>query len=94
MEKCVNGFECAKGFIYTDVDFSDIWDHLHNKIVPKMKKRCFNCGAHAEIEFQGLHDHVNAGLGKTPQYQKGYANWVHEVNEVYDKCVSDGRCET
>ena len=93
MEKCVNGFECAKGFTYTGVDFSDIWEHLHKKIVPKMKERCYNCGAHAEQEFQGLHDHVSAGLGKKPYYPKNYKHWVNEVNEVYSKCVSDGRCQ-
>ena len=92
-ELCVNDVECAPGFHYTGMDFSDVWNHIHNEIVPKMKEDCYTCGSHAEIEFQGLHDHISAGLGKVPFYPKNYANWVIEVNQVYDKCVNDGRCE-
>ena len=93
MEKCVNGYECAPGFIYTGVDFSKVWNHIHNDIVPEMKEVCYTCGAHAELNFQGIHDHINAGLGKTPHYPKNYKNWVLEVNQTYQKCVSDGRCQ-
>ena len=70
-------------FTCTGADFSDIWNNLHKVIVPKMKDRCYNCGAHADILFKGLHDHVNAGLGKNLEYPKLYESFVKEVTMTH-----------
>lgn len=80
------------GFRCTGADFSDEWDNIHNVVVPRMKKGCQTCGDHAEIEFKGLHDHVNAGLGKPVFDRANYNRWVHEVKCVHDRCKADGRC--
>jgi len=80
------------GFTCTGADFSDTWKQLHNKIVPEMKKRCFNCGSHAEQIFKGDHDHVNAGLGKRPFDKENYKKDMKERICVYNACVARGEC--
>lgn len=72
-----------KHFICTGADFSDVWNNIHNKIVPEMKERCFNCGNHADPLFKGLHDHVSIGIGKEPKYPKLYDAFVKEINDVH-----------
>ena len=54
---------------------------------------CEECSNHADFEFKGLHDHINAGLGKEPHDKKLYKKWVNEVNDVFEACVLDGRCK-
>ena len=82
MSKEVCGFQC------TGADFSDVWEELHNKIVPKMKQGCETCGSHAEELFKGVHDHVNAGLGK-PVFD--HANYIKYADEV--ACVKKAYCD-
>ena len=53
---------------------------------------CDECKSHAEFEFKGLHDHMNAGLKKKPFDKKLYSNWVKEVNDTFEACKIDGRC--
>lgn len=72
-----------KHFVCTGADFSDVWGNIHNKIVPDMKERCFNCGNHADPLFKGLHDHVNVGIGKEPFYPKLYEGFVKEINDTF-----------
>lgn len=70
-------------FIFTGVDFSDVWNDIHVKIVDKMLNRCFNCGSHAKMLFIGLHDHVNIGIGKKPMHPEIYEKFVTEIISVH-----------
>jgi len=78
-----------KNFTCTGSDESATWKKLH--ALPK-KMNCQVCADHADIEFKGLHDHVNLGLGKKSHYPKLYNQWVQEVNSVHEQCKKDGRC--
>jgi transcriptional antiterminator len=81
---CVPEKTFDRFFVCTGADFSDIWNKLHNEIVPEMKERCFNCGSHADILFKGLHDHVNSGLGKDIQFPKLYNSFVKEIKATHE----------
>lgn len=83
MTDCNPKLTFNKYFVCTGADFSDVWNNLHNKIVPMMKNRCYNCGSHAEILFKSLHDHVNVGIGKNPKYPKMYESFVNEIVETH-----------
>jgi len=72
-----------KYFVCTGADFSDVWNNIHNVIVPKMKQDCLNCGSHADTLFKGLHDHVSVGIGKEPVYPKLYDAFVKEINDTH-----------
>ena len=80
-ERC--GFEC------TGSDESATWEKLHN--LPK-GMNCEKCAHHAEELFTGIHDHVNAGLGKMPKNKTNYKKFHDEVRCVYETCVKEGRC--
>ena len=80
-ERC--GFKC------TGFDGSAIWHEIHN--IPK-KIDCEECSSHAGMLFKGLHDHVNAGLGKHPFDGKNYKKFYEEVKCTFETCVKEGRC--
>ena len=82
-ERC--GFKC------TGYEGSKIWEKLHK--IPK-EIDCETCSAHTNLLIKGLHDHVNAGLGKNIHDNKNYADFVKEVNCVHDTCVKEGRCNS
>jgi len=78
-----SGFDC------TGYDGKHIWKKLHD--LPK-EIDCENCADHATLEFNGLHDHVNLGLGKSTFNKPKYEEWYNEVIAVHTKCKIDGRC--
>lgn len=90
-QNCKLGHACDqfKHFFNTGYDGSHIWKQIHD--IPK-KIECAECSSHADFNLKGLHDHVNSGLLKKPFNPQLYSNWVKEVNDVYDQCVKDGRC--
>lgn len=88
MPECMMKNETC-GFLCTGYEGSPIWKKLHD--LPK-EMDCESCSEHATYLFQGLHDHVNAGLGKAPYNISNYEKFVKEVNCVYDSCKLKGNC--
>lgn len=86
---CKIGEQCGKHFHNTGYNGSKVWAEIHN--IPK-KIDCEECSDHADFEFKGLHDHVNAGLQKKPHDVHHYQKWVKEVNDTFQECLADGRC--
>ena len=87
---CTVGSACGCGFLNTGANYSETWDNIH-KLIDK-EVGCEECNLHGHDNMNGLRDHTKAGIGGTPYNIKNYKRFVSEVNCVYDKCVSDGRC--
>ena len=88
MVSCKVGDQIA-GFTCTGYDGKNIWKKIH--AIPK-EIECQNCSDHADLEFKGLHDHVNLGLRKEAFDKNTYNEWYEEVKAVHDACKKDGRC--
>ena len=85
MESCKeDGASC--GFHCTGYEGAGIWKKIHS--IPK-EIDCEECSYHAKFELEGLHDHVNAGLGKPIYNKEQYRKWVDEVNCA---CKRSGVC--
>ena len=78
------------GFRCTGYEGQEVWKEIH--AIPK-KIDCESCSEHADKMFKGLHDHVNAGLGKPVFDDSNYKSFVDEVNCTYNKCLASGRCK-
>lgn len=78
------------GFRCTGYDGAAIWNEIH--AIPK-KIDCEECSHHADLLLKGVHDHVNAGLGKHPFDSKNYKKFYQEVKCTYETCVKEGRCK-
>jgi len=89
---CQIGEVCGCGFKNTGADYSHVWDDINRLIDQKVD--CEECNAHGHEAINGLRDHIKAGIGKKPHILKNYKRFVDEINCVYNKCVSEGRCVT
>lgn len=87
---CTIGEECGCNFKHTGASYPEVWQDFHRLIDKKVD--CEECNSHGHIVINGIRDHIKAGIGKKPFDMKGYSNFVKEVNCVWDKCKSDGRC--
>lgn len=83
----IEGERC--GFACTGYDGSAQWAKMH-KTAEEIP--CDSCRDHATKLMKGVHDHVNAGLGKPVFDRKNYAEFADEVACVYASCVKEGRC--
>lgn len=78
-------------FRCTGYDGRDVWEKIHGALesIP-----CETCREHAVPLGEGLHDHVNVGLGKEPHDERTYLNFVDEVVQVHNEyCSQTGRCK-
>lgn len=88
MPQCsIKGESC--GFACTGYDGGAQWKKMH---AAAEEIGCESCRIHGKALVSGLHDHVNAGLGKKVYDKKNYEHFVHEVNCAYNRCKADGRC--
>ena len=74
----------------TGYDGKEVWKEIH--AIPK-KIDCESCSDHAGKLFTGLHDHVNAGLGKPVYNLTNYKKFVDEINCTFAKCKDSGNCK-
>lgn len=77
------------GFKCTGYDGGNIWNEIHK--IPK-KIECESCADHAKDILNGVHDLVNAGLGKKTFDKKNFNKFADEVQCVRDKCKRENRC--
>ena len=87
--------ECHKdnescGYSCTGFNGSKIWNEIHK--IPK-KIECQECSEHARMNFSGLHDAVNIGLGKKPFDSKNFVKFAKEIECAYKRCKSNGDCK-
>ena len=87
---CKIGETCGCGFKNTGAEYGEVWNHI-NQLIDK-EVDCEECNAHGHESINGLRDHIKAGIGKNPFSINNYKKFVNEVNCVYNKCVSEGRC--
>jgi len=90
--KCEIGAECGCDFKNTGASYPHVWDDFHGLINKKID--CEECQNHGHRQVDGLRDHVKVGIGNKPFNLKNYEKFVKEINCVWDKCQSDGRCVT
>ena len=76
----------ACGFRCTGYEGKEVWKKLHQ--LPK-EIDCEECSGHADMLFRGIHDHVNAGLGKEIYDEENYRKFV---DEVMCTCKKRGFC--
>lgn len=77
-------------FRCTGYDGSDVWSKIH-KLAESIP--CDTCREHAVPLMEGVHDHVNVGLGKQPHDERNYQNFVDEVLKVSNEyCEQTGKC--
>jgi len=77
------------GFRCTGYSGEEIWKKIH--AIPK-EIECEECADHTEKILNGVHDLVNAGLGKQTFDKKNFNQFADEVQCVRDICRADGRC--
>lgn len=77
------------GFSCTGYDGKDVWQTIHN--LPK-KIECESCSEHAKDIFSGVHDLVNAGLGKKTFDKENFNKFADEVACVRATCQEKGLC--
>lgn len=77
------------GFRCTGYEGQEIWKQLHS--IPK-KIECESCADHATEIFNGVHDLVNAGLGKNTFDKNNFNKFADEVACVRERCKKEGRC--
>jgi len=87
---CKVGEDCGCSFKNTGASYPHVWNDIHRLINQKID--CEECKRHGHESVDGLRDHIKVGIGKKPFNIKNYQRFVNEVNCVWDKCKSDGRC--
>ena len=77
------------GFRCTGFEGGEIWKEIH--AIPK-KIECESCAEHTTSIFNGVHDMVNAGLGKKAFDKSNFNKFADEVECVRARCQEEGRC--
>lgn len=87
--KCSTATETC-GYTCTGYDGSHRWKQIH-EIVQGIE--CDTCRDHAVKDMSAFHDIVNAGLGEELYDPNNLHRFVKQVNCVYERCVSEGKCK-